>query len=174
MRNVSSFFVERCRRVSEGHAAFDVRVLSGKLAIGDRFDCQDGMGRCVRFHIRGVEEEGKLTRLKCIGPITFDDQFARFTIVTVPFPPPRPDLSMPGRDLQPTLHEIADLKSFISDWDHYHPLQQAAALCIFRGLKTNEKIADELSVSPADIRSALGDMSSFFITDSSTGEIHIR
>ena len=62
-----------------GRPMCDVRMLSGKLAIGDRFDSQDGMGRGVRFHIQEVEVQGKLTRIECIGPITFDDQFARFS-----------------------------------------------------------------------------------------------
>ena len=161
---VTSFFVEHCRKISEGHATFDVRVLSGKIAIGDRFGCQDGMGRHVRFHVRKVEKgDGELVKLECIGPIIFDDQFARFTIVTVPFPPPRPDLPTAARDLQPTLDEIAEMKRFMRDWDHYHPLQQAAAICVFRGLTTAEQIAEELVVSPLDIRSAFRGMSDFFI-----------
>jgi hypothetical protein len=171
---MNSFHVESCRRIKEGDGEFIVRMLSGRLAGGDRFGCQDGMGHHVLFRVRSVEAQGVLFRAECEGPIAFDGQFAGFTIVTTPFPPSRSDLPMPARKPEPTERELAYLKACAPDWNHYHPLQQAVVLCVVRGKRSYEKISDDLSVNAADIESACRGLGDVVLRDSSTGTIYIK
>ena len=139
------------------------------------FSVASSKGACscrqVRFHGQKIEGPDSDPTIECDGPIAFDDQFARFYVVTEPFPPQRPDLPVPENLPRLTEKEAEFLKGWVRDWDYYHPLQQAAVICVLRGEKTYEKIAETLSVKDADIRSALRGMSSVISRDCSTGKL---
>lgn len=171
---MASFQVESCRRTANEQVEFVVSMLSGDLSEGDRFDCLDGMGSHVRFHIQRVEEKEKKVLIECSGPITFDDQFNGFTIVTTPYPPSRTDLPQPERMPELTDDDASFIKVCVSDWEYLHPLQQASVLCVLKGKKTYESISEELSISVLQIESAFKDLGSFILRDSSTGELYIK
>lgn len=166
---MTSFFVESCHRVQEGVARFDVRMLSGELAIGDRFDCQDGMGRFVRFHVRSLQTDGKRILMECVGPIIYDDQFSRFTINTKPFPPKLEDLPIPANLPVPTSREDEMLRLHFDDWSYMHPLQRAVCLCILREQDNVDRIAAALDVPLAHVRDCFQGLSDHLRGDPSIG-----
>jgi hypothetical protein len=166
-----SFYIEACRRVGPDVAEFSVRELSGALAVGDRFDCSAGNGRSARFSIESIVEAGSLKRLLCSGQIDFDEQFRHFTVSTRPFPPYRDDLPNPAHIPADASEKEEFLRGWIEDWAYLHPLQRAFLLCLARGDRRHDQVAQTLGVSVSDIRSAQHGLTGIVLEDCSTHEL---